>query len=312
MTSSVQKIVTALAIAGLTAGCAARSARLPGALTPGVPSQVQVRIGARVTPVPLETYVLGAALSEVVPIGERPAVAARVYEVQAILARTYVAAHLNRHRREGFDVCDTTHCQLYEPGRIQTSSYAAIARTAVTRTAGRIVTFNRRPAEVLFHADCGGHTVTPAQAWGGTNHPYLPAQADTVPGLAHRAWQFSATSADWATLLGRDPRTAVGDTISQFRVTRTAAGGRVTEVLITGAGERRVSGEVLRAVVVATRGARAVLSSQFTVTRTPDGFRLDGSGFGHGVGLCQVGALARARRGDSLDAILGFYFPGTR
>ena len=61
-------------------------------------------------------------------------------------------------RAEGFDLCDGVHCQLYEPGRIRTSRFAAVARAAVERTAGMILAYSNRPAEVLFHADCGGHT----------------------------------------------------------------------------------------------------------------------------------------------------------
>ena len=54
------------------------------------------------------------------------------------------------------------------------------------------------------------------------------------------------------------------------------------------------------------------MSTRFTIQRTAIGFRLSGSGFGHGVGLCQRGTMARARRGDSVGAILGHYYPGTR
>jgi stage II sporulation protein D len=54
------------------------------------------------------------------------------------------------------------------------------------------------------------------------------------------------------------------------------------------------------------------MSTRFTIDRTPNGFRLNGTGFGHGVGLCQVGAIARARRGDSVAAILGHYYPGAK
>ena len=69
-------------------------------------------------------------------------------------------------------------------------------------------------------------------------------------------------------------------------------------------------GEDLRAIINASLGDRAILSTRFTVTRSSGTYVFQGSGFGHGVGLCQVGALARARQGQSVGTILSAYFEG--
>lgn len=302
-----------LAVAGLLIGaCTPTPPRLPGSVAAGVPARLRVRVAGRVVTIPLEEYVLGTALSEVTPTGESARVAARVYEVQAIVARTYAASHAGRHASEGFDVCDDTHCQVYQPARIAASSFSAPARDAVRRTAGRILRFGRQPVQTLFHADCGGHTTTPAVAWGGPALAYLPASPDDVPGVSHRTWQFTGTAAEWTTVLGRDPRTNPGGPLRGMRVVQADVSGRAVLVEITGPQVRRVSGETLRTVITAARGVRSFMSSRFQLTRTPDGFRADGTGFGHGVGLCQVGAIARARRGDSLAAILAHYYPGAK
>jgi stage II sporulation protein D len=295
-----------------SAGCVPTPARLPGTVAAGVPAAMRVRVAGTVMTVALEEYVLGAALSEVTPVGEPARVATRVYEVQAIIARTYAASHIGRHAAEGFDVCDSTHCQVYQPARIASSSFSASARDAVRRTAGRILRFERRPAETLFHADCGGHTTTPRVAWGGPTLAYLPALPDDVPEATHRAWQFTATMADWTALLRADRRTDPGGPVREIRVAESDASGRAFVVEIAGPQVKRVSGETLRTVITAVRGVRSFMSSRFRLTRTPDGYRADGTGFGHGVGLCQVGAIARARRGDALDAILAHYYPGAR
>lgn len=296
----------------LIAACTPTPPRLPGSVTAGVPARLRVRVAGRVVTIPLEEYVLGAALSEITPTGESARVATRVYEVQAVIARTYAASQAGRHASEGFDVCDDTHCQVYQPARIASSSFAAAARDAVRRTAGRILRFGRQPAQTLFHADCGGSTTTPAVAWGGPALAYLPASPDDVPGLRHRTWQFAGTAEEWATVLGRDPRTDPGGTVRAIRILQADVSGRAILVEITGAQVKRVSGETLRTVITAARGVRAFMSSRFQISRTPGGFRADGTGFGHGVGLCQVGAIARARRGDSLQAILAHYYPGAR
>jgi stage II sporulation protein D len=305
------RLFAAMALA-VAVACGPRAPRVPGPLPPDTPARVRVQVAGQVVAVSLEQYVLGAALSEVTPVGESEQVAAKIYQVQAIIARTYAAAHLGRHAGEGFDLCDKTHCQLYEPARLSTSRFASIARTAVVATSGRILRFNRRPADAPFHSDCGGHTTTPADAWGGPLLPYLPERPDDLPEGTHRSWQFAASGPEWTSLLRRDPRTDPGGPLRSLRVTKTDTSGRATEVEITGNLTRRVTGSTLRTVVSGGRGDRSVMSTRFAVTRTASGFRLDGTGFGHGVGLCQVGAIARARRGDSVEAVLAHYYPGAR
>ena len=292
--------------------CAPSAPRLPGGFPTETPVRLRVEVAGHVSAISLEQYVLGAALSEVTPTGESDRAATTIYEVQAIIARTYAAAHLGRHSTEGFDLCDKTHCQLYQPVRIQTSRFTSIARRAVVATSGRILRFNGTAADAPYHSDCGGRTTTPADAWGGSARPYLPERPDDVPEGTHRSWQFAAPSQEWTTILGRDPRTDPGGHVRDLSVTRTDGSGRAAEVEITGTRTRRVTGSVLRTVVTAERGDRSLMSTRFAVRRTANGFRLEGTGFGHGVGLCQVGTIARARRGDTVAAILAHYYPGAK
>jgi len=308
-------VLVASTVIAVGSGCAPGRATLPGAINPADTTgalPLRIRVAGRVVSVPLERYVLGAALSEVTPTGTTAAATARVYEVQAVIARTYAMTHRRRHAADGFDLCDTTHCQVYQPDRIRTSSFSPAAEAAVARTRGQVLRIGSATIDALFHADCGGHTTTPAAAWRGTNHAYLPAREDVVPGLAHRTWAFEASEADWRTVLNGDPRTSVGEVFRSMEVAANGPGDRVTSVRLFGARERVVTGDVLRTVVTAAKGVRALMSTRFTIHRTPAGFRLVGSGFGHGVGLCQVGAIARAKRGDSIGDILGHYFPGAR
>ncbi len=296
-------------VVAVAAGC-----RLPAPYAvpslPGltVPDRVSVRSGDRIVSVALEEYVTGSVLAEVTPLNETPDAVARIYEVQAVVARTYVVAHRGRHRADGFDVCDTTHCQLYDPARIQTSRFSAAAGTAVRRTAGQVLSYGRRAADAVYHADCGGATTDAGNVWGGRTVPYLQGLADDVPGSIHRAWTFTATSETVRAALNRDPRTAVGTRLSNIEVLLRDASGRATSVVLRGERERIVRGEDLRAVLNRTMGDRGVQSTKFSVTRTGTSYRFDGAGFGHGVGLCQAGAAARARRGEGLADILRAYF----
>jgi stage II sporulation protein D len=82
-------------------------------------------------------------------------------------------------------------------------------------------------------------------------------------------------------------------------------------VTITGARTGEVRGDVFREVITHVFGIRSLRSTLFTVSRTGDRFVFSGRGFGHGVGLCQAGAMARLHAGQSPSAVLTHYFPGT-
>ena len=141
--------------------------------------------------VPLEEYVQATAISEFAPAAGEFQTVERMLEVQTIISRTYAVSHLGRHAREGFDLCATTHCQLFEPRRLQTSRWAAASSEAVAQTAGVVLLFDRLPAQALFHADCGGYTSTSAAVWGGADRAYLVARPDDgVPPDAHARWQY--------------------------------------------------------------------------------------------------------------------------
>jgi stage II sporulation protein D len=299
-------------VAVVAAGCGLPDPRIPSAGAPALPERVRVRTRGVIVPVPLEDYVFGSALAEVTPVGETPAASARIYEVQAVLARTYAAAHLGRHRAEGFDVCDATHCQLYDPARIKTSRFSAVAEDAVRRTTGEVLRYGRWPIDALFHADCGGSTAAADAVWGGPSLPYLMPRRDDLAAIPHRAWQFSTSGDALRDALNRDARTAVGVRLTGLEIVARDDSGRAATIAIRGEHDRVVRGEDLRAVLNRTLGDRAIQSTRFTLTRSAASYAFAGSGFGHGVGLCQIGAAARARRGDSLRDILAAYFTGAK
>jgi stage II sporulation protein D len=278
--------------------------------TLALPKEVRVRTGGRVVSVPLEDYVLATALSEVSPVNEAPATTGRVFEVQAVIARTYVVAHLRRHADEGFDVCDATHCQLYQPGRIATSRFANAARAAVAATRGEVLLYGDRPAEALFHADCGGHTASASDVWGGPSVPYLIGESDQVPDETHRTWQTSLSADRLRDALATRTRLQLGPRLRDIRVSERDESGRAEAIDLQGDHSVTVRGESFRAAVTREFGPQALQSTHFDVTRTGGNFVFSGRGYGHGVGLCQVGAAARARRGESVDEILAAYFPG--
>jgi stage II sporulation protein D (peptidoglycan lytic transglycosylase) len=273
--------------------------------------QVQEGTALVVRDVPLEDYVAAAAVAEVHPDGG-DRMAARVFEVQAVIARTYALSNRGRHARDGFDLCSTTHCQLYDPGRLGTSRWTATVREAVSRTAGEILWFDNAPARALFHADCGGHTSNASAVWGGTAPAYLAGSRDGGPAeSAHVEWTFDTTAAALRRALDADTRTDVGATLDRIDVAGRDAAGRAELITLRGSRTFVVRGEVFRDAMSRAFGVKSIRSTLFTVKKSKDRFVFSGKGYGHGVGLCQAGALARLRAGESVEQVLSFYFPGT-
>lgn len=286
--------------------------------------RVQVREGTAlvIREVALEEYVGTTALSEVHPDNNDGGVAERMFELQAVIARSYAVTNRGRHATEGFDLCSTTHCQLYEPARLRTSRWAAVARDGARRTSGEVLWFAGAPARVLFHADCGGHTSSATAVWGGLAPAYLSGATDEGPACnAHNAWTFEIRAAAIRTALNADPRTAVGARLDRIEVAGRDSAGRAEKILLRGSRTFVIRGEVFREVVTRALGARSLRSTLFTVKRSSaasaeatapkDVFVFAGTGFGHGVGLCQAGALARLKAGASPEEVLEHYFPGT-
>lgn len=290
---------------------------MPGAIARGTAATVRVQVkdgtAVVVRQLPLEEYVMATALAEVHPPTGDDAAAARMFEVQAVMARTYALSNRGRHAKDGFDLCSTTHCQVYDAARVKTSRWSAAARAAVRKTAGEVLWFADAPARAVFHADCGGHTSTAAAVWGGLGPPYLTATRDSGPaGAAHAAWTFEPPAAAVHAALNADQRTAVGARLDRIEIAGRDDAGRAEKILLRGSRTFIVRGDVFRDVLTRQLGVRTLRSTLFSVKKTRDTFVFAGRGFGHGVGLCQAGALARLKAGASADDVLAHYFPGTR
>jgi stage II sporulation protein D len=307
-----------IAAAVFSASCSAPATRatLPSARAPEPATiRVGVKQGNRITirKVPFESYVQATILSEFAPANGDAEVVERMLEVQAVIGRTYALAHLNRHASEGFDVCATTHCQLFEPSRLTTSRWSAQSSNAVRQTTGTVLWFGDRPAEALFHADCGGRTSRADDVWSGAGEPYLVSIEDDGPAArAHATWRYETTEASMIAALNKDSRTKVGSALRGIQVLERDTAGRAERIAIHGSQERIIRGEEFRDALSQSFGARAIKSTWFDIRRVGPSYVFDGRGFGHGVGLCQAGALARIRAGAKVASVLQQYFPGTR
>ncbi|HEU4597969.1 MAG TPA: SpoIID/LytB domain-containing protein, partial [Pyrinomonadaceae bacterium] len=265
----------------------------------------------RTLSLPLDEYVFGVVAAEGSVEDEFEALKA-----QSVVSRTYALKNLRRHAREGFDFCSSTHCQRYihvGDGSARPDFYELLRR-AVAETSGETLRDRAgRLAESYFSASCGGATANLKSLWG-TPHA-APAHLrgvrdDFCAGTAYRAWQDVIPATDLVKALRADERTDVGAHLDSVRVLRRDASGRAEAVALEGERRRVVRGWDFKLIVGRTLGWNVLKSSRFDVSRVGGNFVFRGSGFGHGLGLCQSGAHVMARRGASYRQIVEHFFPG--
>ena len=246
----------------------------------------------------IETMAMDDYIAQVLAGEGQPSAGDAAQQALAIAARTFAQANRNRHRREGFDLCDTTHCQVVK--RATTGTQRAAAATA-----GRVLLQGGQPAPVFYSASCGGRPERASQVWPGAVDLSQPERDDADED--EPAWFSEVRAAD----VERALRAAGlrGGRLRSLRVIQRNGSGRAVRLRAEGFSPPEISGTDFRMAIGRVLGWQLVKSTAFDVDRTGTGYRFRGHGFGHGVGLCVVGAGIRAARGDTAEAILGFYFP---
>jgi SpoIID/LytB domain protein len=222
-------------------------------------------------------------------------------EALAIAVRTFAQANRGRHRADGFDVCDQTHCQVV---RNPTQGTEAAAQA----TAGKILLHNGAAASIYYTASCGGRTEKPSAVWpGAEDPPFLPSRVDDACQGAP-AWTADLQTAD----LSRALRAAGfrGSRLTDMRIASRTGSGRVAQLEVAGVSPREISGQDLRVAVGRTLGWQHIKSTSFDLRKQGDYYRFAGHGSGHGVGMCVIGSAKLAEQGRTADEILARYYPG--
>jgi stage II sporulation protein D len=229
----------------------------------------------------------------------------------AVVVRTFMLSHAGRHASEGFDFCDTTHCQLYRGEQDLSDSVAspAVSR-AVARTARQVLSFEGQPVEGYYTAACGGLSATPSMVWGGgSRYPYRRTVCRWCQASRFSRWERSADA------------NHVLDSLSAFIASKLSLetelitdcdqpSGFVQSVTLRDGSKRVVlSTDAFRRAIGLGLGWSTVLSPTFTVERRGSRFIFRGRGFGSQVGLCEAGAVAQAAAGRGYREILRFYYP---
>jgi stage II sporulation protein D len=277
--------------------------------------------------VELEQYLLGVVPEE---IGRRPSNEIEAVKAQAIAARTYAVGNLNGRESLGFDFFASVMDQVYRG----VATEDTVATRAVRETAGEIITYDGQPILAYYHSTCGGRTSPIEESWRNRPpQPYLRSVSDTIPGTQNtycetsnrNRWTVSWTAEALRTVLSTSLRSYGVSTpirrVEQIALTGRMPAGRADAVRIVADGRTyTVRSDSIRWVLAPDPAVPArILNSSllFDVHQTTESgevtnLEVRGGGWGHGIGMCQVGAMGRARAGQTYREILGAYYQGTR
>lgn len=272
--------------------------------------------------VDMESYLLGVVPRE---LGDVDASAYEAMKAQAVAARTYAVKNMGRRTSLGFDVYAGTQDQVYGGA----SAEREVVTRAVRETAGEVLTYAGRPIDAYYHSTCAGRTAAIDEVWNVNPVPYLISVEDVDPRTG-QAWDRASSRFTWterwsgAQLVSVLNRTLADSLrgrrireIEDMDVVSRTTSGRVRALRIdTDAGTFTVGRDRVRWILAPARGG-ILNSSKFDVRLERSGGLVtgivaEGGGWGHGIGMCQVGAMARARAGQDYRTILDAYYPGTR
>ena len=272
----------------------------------------------------LEDYIASVVASEIGPDAPPEA-----QKAQAVAARSTLFATYGSHHLLGpFGICSEDHCQVYRGTGVETPD----SRRAAEETGGLVLLYKEDVVDARFSKCCGGITEEFRGAWEDREVPYLVSRPDGDYYICPRS------EAEVADFIDNPPPAfcsgsrnfrweARYDAPELSRIIRANSGqdlGHLVEMIPVARGK---SGRIARLRIVGERGElvlspeleiRRVLSetylnsSCFYVLKEGDSFVIRGAGWGHGVGMCQEGAIGMATKGAGLGGILSFYYPGSK
>lgn len=215
------------------------------------------------------------------------------YKVQALMSRTYALKNKRRHIKDGYQLCDRVHCQAYHDKLKHTPKI----REAVEATAGEvIIDYNDKLVTTYFAANCGGQTCDASYVWNNSV-PYLSSFRDTFCIHTRQAtWTKKVSKYAWTTFLAK-----------QYGVTHSMYG----DLIYNFDQESRKAFYIHPSLGVPLRDLRKkfkLKSTFFSTQLVGDQIVISGRGFGHGVGLCQEGAMGMANSGYTYKQIALYYF----
>jgi stage II sporulation protein D len=253
---------------------------------------------------PMDKYIAGVLAGETGGFKSDEALRA-----MAVTARTYALHFGSRHALDGFDFCDSTHCQ-----NLRIADVTPRLLKIVESTRGEVLWYDGEPAATYYFANCGGTTEDGHYIIGNDEQraPYLKQHSDSYCVRSGAIqWHSEVGKHDLQRALAAEGINVPGQLRSVAVLHRTAS-GRVEFLTLTGGQSITVPGLTFRMAIGRNIGWDRLKSNWYDVRVEGDRIAFHGRGSGHGVGLCQVGAEVMGEEGRSYREILSFYYPGTQ
>ncbi len=213
------------------------------------------------------------------------------YKVQAVISRTYALNNRTRHVGDGYEICDATHCQVYH-GKPRHEPLAVKAAAATEDIV--IVDHQINLITAAFHSNCGGKTINAEEAWSKPVS-YLVGRPDTFClSMPNHQWEKRIPREKWQSYLkqkrsSNDMASADGVIIGEYN-------------------PMFCHDSTLYIPLRTMRTDLKLRSTHFNISHQGEEVVFKGKGFGHGVGLCQEGAMHMAQLGGSYEDIIHFYY----
>ena len=291
---------------------------------------------------PVERYLTSVISSEM-----SPTASLEFLKAHAVISRSWLLAQMEKRRRLDsgadnffsfikkddeiirwydredhtiFDVCADDHCQRYQgiPKEI-----GGKAEEAISETRGQVLTYDGEICDARFSKCCGGETEEFQYCWEDTPKPYLVHVHDPYCNTSDKhilsqvlkdydqetpnfyRWTVEYTQEELTRLVNSKLKDDLGDIKDLIPIERGKS-GRIWKLKIVGTRKSLTIGKELE--IRRTLSETHLLSSAFEVTKDNNRFILNGRGWGHGVGLCQIGAAVMGEQGKPYDEILLFYY----
>ncbi len=245
-------------------------------------------------------------------------------KVQAVAARTYALAKLGQYPDRPFDLESTVADQVYGGVDIEEK----VITQAINQTKGEILVNDNHLVKAYFHANCGGHTVAIEKAWPWKEpEHYLLARPDSeyCNWAKNYSWSRSWSKEELERNISNFFGSLYKDTtfncgfLEDLAIVEQSQSGRALLFKIkTEYGEWEIKSDSIRWCFRSSANNGILPSTKFelnifrSATGVIDSVSFSGFGNGHGVGMCQIGALGRARAGQNYKEILAYYYPGAR
>lgn len=270
---------------------------------------------------PVEEYLRGVVPLE---LGKRDPLYLEAVKAQAVAARTYTYTRIAGMENNIYDLQATVADQVY--GGIGVAD--SVSDRAVRETAFLVLSYRKELVNAYYHSTCGGRTADVSDVWPNQDFPYLKSVSDFDPqGNAYCSasgsfrWSETWSAKNLSTIMAQNSRSAFPESrpftgmLKSMSIRKTFSCGRVAECVIESSSGRFVfGGDKIRFLLKRNAPGYPILrSSLFVVDYAgQDKVTVSGFGYGHGVGMCQFGALGRAASGQSCAEILSAYYQGTR